>query len=202
MKRTRALQVARPSQPLNRERLLAQQSPNPPKDDNSSHVIPITQKLFCKQTPAPAASTSTKTTSSPAVLNHETLSIHTFLREDDAKQPEKDEQVNNDPAIEEKVYLGLRYVKEDWKQQGQLIDNLQKEVVSMRTEVSKTTAPPVEVRKASNDISGLGENVNIFVTDFIEVRADMLGLRKILKQPRQNCRLLRNPATLSKETPL
>ena len=54
-------------------------------------------------------------------------------------------------------------------QQGQLIDNLQKEVVSMRTEVAKTTASPLEVRKASNDVSGLVENVNTFGTDFIEL---------------------------------
>ena len=46
----------------------------------------------------------------------------------------------------------------------------------MRTEVSKTTCLPVEVRKVGNDVTGLVQNVNIFGADFVELRANMLGV--------------------------
>ena len=47
-----------------------------------------------------------------------------------------------------------------------------------RTDVSKTTALPVEVRKVGNDVTGLVENVNAFGTDFIELRANMLRVQQ------------------------
>ena len=58
------------------------------------------------------------------------LTVGSLLRKE---EQELDDGEEVDPAIEEKFYLGLDYVKENWKRQGKLIENLQKDVVSMRT---------------------------------------------------------------------
>ena len=50
--------------------------------------------------------------------------------------------------------------------------------MSLRTEVGKTTCLPVEVRKVSNDVKGLVEYVNTFGGDFVELRANMLGVQQ------------------------
>ena len=147
-----------------------------PDDDNSSNVIPISQKRFYTQNTALATSTRKKTTCSPEVSDREVVSVATLLRDDDSEQRQEVGKPEIDPAIEEKVYIGLNQVKEDWKQQGQLIQNLQKEVGSMRAEVAKTTSLPLEVRKVGNDVSGLVQNVNTFGADFIDLRANMLGV--------------------------
>ena len=176
MPRRTALLVALQSHPLRRKRGLPVLSQNPLEDDQTSHVVPISQERFYKKITASGTSTSKKTTDSPAVFNRDTLTVGSLLRKEDAHEQQLDDGEEVDSAIEEKFYLGLNYVKEDWKRQGKLIENLQKEVVSMRTKVSKTTCLPVEVRKAGNDVSGLVQNVNTFGADFVELRANMLGV--------------------------
>ena len=104
------------------------------------------------------------------------MSVATLLRDDDSEQRPKDDKQEIDSAIEEKAYISLNQVKEDWKQQGQLIQNLQKEVGSMRAEVAKTTSLPAKVRKVGNDVTGLVQNVNTFGADFIDLRANMFGV--------------------------
>ena len=132
------------------------------------------------------------------------MSIGTFLREEDAEQSQKDDQEHMDPVIEEKVYL----VKEDWKLQGQLIDNLQEELVSMRTEVAKTTALPMEVRIVGNDVSGLVENVNTLGTDFIELQANMLGVTQDIQATKadmsslkKSCHAIKGDTSMIKSSP-
>ena len=122
------------------------------------------------------------------------------MAEDYAEQQEKDEPQYMDPGIEDEVYLGLKCIKEDAKRQGQGIERLQKGVLSMKTEVAKTTALPVEVHKVGNDITRLVENVNTFGTNFIKLKANMLGVMHDIQGRYAVC--LRSPAMLSRETRL
>ena len=56
-----------------------------PDDDDSSNVIPISQKRFFTQNTASATSTRKKTTYSPEVSDCEVVSVATLLRDDDKK---------------------------------------------------------------------------------------------------------------------
>ena len=87
----------------------------PQEDDQTSHVVPISHERFYKKNTASATSTSRKTTDSPAVSNRDTLTVGSLMHKEDADEQELDDGQEVDPAIEEKFYLGLNYVKEDWK---------------------------------------------------------------------------------------
>ena len=148
----------------------------PPADTKSSDVVPISQERFYKKTSASAASTGKATIASVPVSNLEPIKSGTLLRKEVNRKTELDDGEEVEAEVEEKFFLGLNYVKKDWQQQGKLIETLQKEVMAMRTEVSKTASLPIEVRKVGNDVTGLVENVNTFGTDFIDLRANMLGV--------------------------
>ena len=92
-----------------------------PEDNVSSHVVPISQKRFYPKSTASSASTRKNNTYSPEVSDCETVSVPTFLRDDDVERPQKDDKKEIDPAIKEKVYIGLNQVKEDWKRHSSKI---------------------------------------------------------------------------------
>ena len=71
------------------------------------------------------------------------------------------------------------------------MDNLKNEIMSMRTEVGKTTYLPVEVRKVSNDVRGLVEYFNTFGGDFIELRANILGVQQDVQSTKSDIESVR-----------
>ena len=81
-------------------------------------------------------------------------------------------------GVEENVYLALQDTREEWERQGTWTDNLKNEIMSMRTEIGKTTCLPVEVRKVSNDVRDLVEYVNTYGGDFVELGANTLGVQQ------------------------
>ena len=107
MLRTRALQVALPSHPLRREGLPAVLSQKPLRTMTVLTWFSSPRNASTEKNPPTAALTRKKTTYSPEVSDCETVSIATFLQDDDAEQPQKDDKQEIDSPLRKKYTLVL-----------------------------------------------------------------------------------------------
>ena len=170
-----------------------------PKDDDSSDVAkPIPLSTFYGKSLSSNVSRPLVPPDSQAASRRAPNSTTSEIKEEEADKLErpnicvgaivreigstgiKEVEISQDlqGGVEEKVYLALQDIREEWERQGTQTENLKKEIMSLRTEVGKTTCLPVEVRKVSNDVKGLVEYVNTFGVDFVELRANMLGVQQ------------------------
>ena len=171
-----------------------------PKDDDSSDVtkpIPLA-KFYCKipasnvsrpMVPQDSHATSTRPHNSTTPEKKEekaekrlNICVGLIRREIGSTRIKEVEMCHGLRAgVEEIVYLALQDIREEWERQGTLTNNLKNEIMSMRTEVGKTTCLPVEVRKLSNDVRGLIENINTFRGDFVKLRPNRLGVQQYVQ---------------------
>ena len=170
-----------------------------PKDDDSSDVAkPIPLSTFYGKSPSSNVSRPLVPPDSQAASRRPPNFTTSEIKEEEADKLErpnicvgailreiwstviKEVEISQDlqGGVEEKVYLALQDIREEWERQGTQTENLKKEIMSLRTEVGKTTCLPVEVRKVSNDVKGPVEYVNTFGVDFVELRANMLGVQQ------------------------